>query len=141
MPDPLYIAKSEADRNSDLFKRTVAKANELGVDVVHVKPEDLIMTRAQARDRDTYLKARKMAEAIGTTVQVVDNPEDGGDAQKQVIEATHHMSDDALYIRAGAVDPRTYQRLTTQARVEMKRIVPIRSWDEAPEDVRTALTV
>lgn len=139
MPDPLYIAKSEADRNSDLFKRTVTKANELGVDVVHVKPEDLIMTRAQARDRDTYLKARKMAEAIGTTVQVVDNPEDGG-AQKQVIEATHHLTDDALYIRAGAVDPRTYQRLTTQARAEMKRIVPVSTWDDAPEDIRAALT-
>ncbi|MCV2449040.1 hypothetical protein E3D03_017410 [Paracoccus sp. DMF] len=62
-------------RNSDLFKRTVAKANELG-DVVHVKPEDL-MIRAQARDRDTYLKVRK--------------------------------------------------RLTTQARAEMKCVVPVRS--------------
>lgn len=58
MPDPLYIAKSEADRNSDLFKRTVAKANELGVDLVHVKPEDTILTRAQARDRDAYMKAQ-----------------------------------------------------------------------------------
>ncbi|MCV2873217.1 hypothetical protein OEZ71_13020 [Defluviimonas sp. WL0050] len=84
MPEPLYIAKSEADRDSDLFKRTVAKANELGVDVVHVKPEDLVMTRAQARDRETYMKARKMAEAVGQTVQVVDNPTDDG-AQKQVI--------------------------------------------------------
>lgn len=140
MPDPLYIAKAEADRDSDLFKRTVAKANELGVDVVHVKPEDLILTRAQARDRDAYLKARMMAEAIGQTVQVVDNPTDDGGQQPSVIEATHHLTDDALYIRAGAVDPRTYQRLTTQARSEMKRIVPVRSWDEAPEDVRTALT-
>lgn len=123
----------------DLFKRTVAKANELGVDVVHVKPEDLIMTRAQARDRETYLKARKMAEAIGQTVQVVDNPTDDG-TQRQVIQATHHLTDDALYIRAGAVDPRTYQRLTTQARAEMKRIVPVSTWDDAPEDIRAALT-
>lgn len=140
MPEPLYIAKSEADRDSDLFKRTVTKANELGVDVVHVKPEDLILTRAQARDRDAYLKARMMAEAIGQTVQVVDNPPEDGGQQRPVIEATHHLTDDALYIRAGAVDPRTYQRLTTQARAELKRIVPVRSWDEAPEDVRTALT-
>ena len=140
MPDPLYIAKSEADRDSDLFKRTVAKANELGVDVVHVKPEDLIMTRAQARDREAYLKARKMAEAIGQTVQVVDNPTDDGGQQRPVIQATHHLTDDALYIRAGAVDPRTYQRLTTQARAEMKRIVPVSTWDDAPEDIRAALT-
>lgn len=139
MPEPLYIAKSEADRDSDLFKRTVVKANELGVDLVHVKPEDTILTRDQARDRQTYMKARKMAEAIGQTVQVVDNPTDDG-AQKQVIQATHHLTDDALYIRAGAVDPRTYQRLTTQARAEMKRIVPVSTWDDAPEDIRAALT-
>lgn len=140
MPEPLYIAKSEADRDSDLFKRTVAKANELGVDVVHVKPEDTILTRDQARDRDTYMKAGKMAEAIGQTVQVVDNPTDDGGQQRPVIQATHHLTDDALYIRAGAVDPRTYQRLTTQARAEMKRIVPVSTWDDAPEDIRAALT-
>ena len=34
----------------------------------------------------------------------------------------------------------TYQRLTTQARAEMKRIVPLSTWDDAPEDIRAALT-
>jgi len=46
---------------------------------------------------------------------------------------------DTLYVLSGKLDPRSYRRVTEKARAEHRRIVPLRSWDDAPETVRDAL--
>lgn len=138
MTEPLMIPKAEADKNTPAFQEAVRKANELGVDLIHVTPDMAVVPHDKRRDPRAYAHAKRAAQVLGINASFAD-PEGDANRPPAHFEAAHLDTEDALYIRAGAVDPLTYRRLTEKARREHRRIVPLRSWDDAPEAVRDAL--
>ncbi len=139
MADPIYIDAKEAQANSRAFQEAVRKADELGVDLKHVKPEDAVVGLDKRRDPAAYREAKRCAEVLGTTVTFADPEGDANEPPVALTGANHLETDDALYIISGKVSPRDYQRLTINARQALKRVVPLRSWDDAPEPVINAL--
>jgi hypothetical protein len=138
MPEPIFIAKTEADKNSATFKAAVERATVLGVDLIHVTPQMAVVPHDKRRDPRAYAHAKRCAEILGTTVSFAD-PEGDANRQPAKFNARHLDTEDTLYILSGQLEPRDYQRLTTKARTEQRKIVPLRSWDDAPETVRDAL--
>ncbi|MET4130565.1 hypothetical protein [Roseovarius sp. MBR-6] len=138
MTDPIFIAKADADAKTPAFQQALKRANELGVDLVHVTSQMAVVPHAKRRDPRAYAQAKHAATILGTTVSFGD-PEGDANNPPAKFTATHLDTEDALYILAGKTNPRDYQRMTTKARNEQRRIVPLRSWDDAPEQVRDAL--
>lgn len=139
MAEPIYIPKAEADKNSMAFREAVEQADALGVNLVHVTPEMTVVPHDKRRDPRAYAEAKKCAEMLGLTVTFAD-PEGDANNPPAKFKQTHLDTEDALYIVSGQCAPRDYQRLTTKARQEQRRVVPLRSWDDAPESVRDALS-
>lgn len=139
MADTIYIAKTEADHNTAAFQAAKAKANELGVDLKHVVPQDAVISPDRRRDHRAYLEAKKCADVLGTSVTFADPDGDANNEPTAYRDANHLETESHLFILAGKCQPREYQRLTSLARAKLKSIVPLRSWDDAPDAVRDAL--
>lgn len=139
MNQPLYIDAKEAHANSRAFQEAVRKADELGVDLKHVKPEDAVVGHDKRRDPRAYAEAKKCAAVLGTGVTFADPEGDANTPPAAITGVSHLETEDTLYIVSGQVSPRDYKRLTTNARTAMKRVVPLRSWEDAPVPVIDAL--
>lgn len=139
MNDPIYIAKTEADQNTDAFKEAVRQADELGVPVKHVTPEDTIVAADKRRDPRAYAEAKRCAEVLGTSVTWADPEGDANTPPAPMSNATHLETESHLYLLPGKVTPQEYRRLTGRAKATLKTIVPLTSWDHAPDAVRDAL--
>ncbi|MDF1716174.1 MAG: hypothetical protein P1U75_05815 [Antarcticimicrobium sp.] len=139
MSEPLYISAEEVSANSRAFQEAVRKADELGVDLKHVKPEDAVVGHDKRRDPAAYREAKKCAEVLGTSVTFADPDGDANTEPAATSNANHLETEDTLYILSGQVSPRDYKRLTTNARSAHKRVVPLRSWLDAPEPIIDAL--
>lgn len=139
MNQPIYINAEEGKANSRTFQQAVKQADELGVDLKHVTPADCIVGHDKRRDPRAYAEAKKCAEVLGTSVSFADPEGDANTPPAATSDASHLETEDTLYIVSGQVSPRDYKRLTTNARSALKRIVPLRSWEDAPEPVLDAL--
>ncbi|MCB6177520.1 hypothetical protein LHP98_05170 [Rhodobacter sp. Har01] len=136
---PIYIAKEEADRNSLEFKSAVKQADARGVNVVHVTPDMITLTRTQARNRAAYQKAQEAAEGIGRQVIIVpDNapePLTGPLASKTFLktESTIYVTSELMRSRAD------FLRLEAEAKRNHQQLRPIKSWDALPDAERKEL--
>ena len=102
MAEPIYIDAKEAQANSRAFQEAVRKADELGVAVKHVKPEDAVVAADRRRDPHAYAEAKKCASVLGTTVTFAD-PEGDANNPPAAFDATHLETEDSLYIVSGKV--------------------------------------
>lgn len=139
MAEPICIAKTEADQNSEAFQAAKAKADELGVDLKHVVPQDAVITPDRRRDPRAYAEAKKCAQVLGASVTLADPDGDANNEPPAYRDANHLETESHLFILSGKCQPREYQRLTSLARAKLKTVVPLRSWDDAPDPVRDAL--
>ena len=99
------------------------------------------VTHDRRRDHRAYLEAKKCADVLGTSVTFADPDGDANNEPTAYRDANHLETESHLFILAGKCQPREYQRLTSLARAKLKSIVPLRSWDDAPDPVREALKV
>ena len=139
MTDPIYIAKTDADQNSPAFQAAKAKADELGVDLKHIVPQDAVLSHDRRRDPRAYAEAKKCAEVLGTSVTFSDPDGDANNEPTAYRDANHLETESHLFILSGKCLPREYQRLTSLSRAKLKTVVPLRSWDDAPDPVRETL--
>lgn len=139
MSEPIYINAEEAKADSRAFKEAVRKADELGVIVKHVTPADCVVGHDMRRNPRAYAEAKKCAAVLGTTVTFADHEGDANTPPAAITGVSHLETEDTLYIVSGQVSPRDYKRLTTNARNALKRVVPLRSWEDAPVPVIDAL--
>lgn len=138
MPNPILIPKADADKNTPAFQQALKRANELGVDLIHVTPQMAVVPHHLRRDPQAYQEARRFAQVLGTQVSFAD-PDGDANHQPPAFKTTYLDTEDAVFVLSGKLEPREYQRVTQKARAELRRVVPLRSWDDAPDAVREAL--
>jgi len=141
MTEPLkiYVLKADADAGNAEFKRKKEMADKAEVALIHVTPEMLTMTRAQARDRKAYEAARDAARGVGQQVTFTNDaaPSQVGEGLKT---RSHVVTDSTIYMtREATLDRALYQRLQSQAARDLKALKPIRSWNDLPEAEREGL--
>lgn len=138
MPEPIMIPKADADKNTPAFHEALRRARELNVDLIHVTPQMAVVPHEKRRDPRAYQEAKRFAQVLGIMPSFAD-PDGDVNNPPAAFQATHLDTEDALYVLSGKLDPRSYRRVTEKARAEHRRVVPLRSWDDAPETVRDAL--
>lgn len=96
MNQPIYIDAAEATANSRAFQEAVRKADELGVDLKHVKPEDAVVGHDARRDPRAYAEAKKCAAILNTTVTFADPEGDANEPPAAISNANHLETEDTL---------------------------------------------
>lgn len=136
---PIYIAKEEADRNSLEFKSAVKQADARGVNVVHVTPDMITLTRTQARNRAAYQKAQEAAEGIGRQVIIV--ADDAPEALTgSLVGRTFLKTESTVYVTSELMRNRAeFLRLEAEAKRNHQQLRPIKSWDALPQAEREQL--
>lgn len=136
---PIYIAKEEADRNSLEFKSAVKQADARGVNVVHVTPDMITLTRTQARNRAAYQKAQEAAEGIGRQVIIVaDNAPEA--LTGPLVGRTFLKTESTVYVTSELMRNRAeFLRLEAEAKRNHQQLRPIKSWDALPQAERDQL--
>lgn len=136
---PIYIAKEEADRNSIEFKSAVKQADARGVNVVHVTPDMITLTRSQARNRAAYMKAQEAAEGIGRQVIIV--PDNAPEAVTgPLVGRTFLKTESTVYVTSELMRNRAeFLRLEAEAKRNHQQLKPIKSWADLPEGERKEL--
>lgn len=139
MAEPIYIAKTEADQNTPEFQEAKRQADALGVNIKQVVPADAIVGADKRGDVAAYAEAKKCAQVLGTSVTFADPDGDANNPPAPLSNATHLETESHLYLIPGKCEPQEYRRLTGRARATLKTIVPLTTWDDAPDAVREAL--
>lgn len=134
--DLISRLKTEKAQNDDLATLLAAvDAREKGNATKSALPDSLrkqtedsgpvILSRADARDRQKYLAAQALAEKRGSTVQIAD---DRTVAPAQPDTRTRHQTATHLYVTSAAMrDRATYKRLNALAEREHLQFQPVRT--------------
>ena len=137
---PIYIAKEEADRNSLEFKSAVKQADARGVNVVHVTPDMITLTRTQARNRAAYQKAQEAAEGIGKQVIIVADNQPDAPTNSALASRTFLKTESTVYVTSELMRNRAeFLRLEAEAKRNHQQLRPIKSWDALPQAERDQL--
>lgn len=136
----LYVSKADADKNTAEFQRMKKIADKLDAPLIHVTEADYTLTRAQARNRATYEKARDMARGVGAQVRILADTQPDTPTNSPLAAKTHLKTEDTVYATAAAMrDRQTFLRLEAEAKREHKQFRPIRSWEDLPAAERDQL--
>jgi hypothetical protein len=136
---PIYIAKEEADRNSLEFKSAVKQADARGVNLVHVTPAMITLTRSQARDRAAFIKAQEAASGIGRQVIIVaDHAPEA--LTGPLVGRTFLKTESTVYVTSELMRNRAdFLRLEAEAKRNHQQLRPIKTWADLPEGERQEL--